>query len=424
MKKLLILGGTRISCEIVRKAKKMGVYTVVTDYYDETKSPAKQIADESFLVSCTDVDAVVSLIKEQNIDGVLVGFNDLLLPYYADICDKAGLPCYGTKKQFEVFIDKKKYKALMREHNVPTIKEYTIDNDDLQKSSEQIDYPVLVKPSDSSGARGITICHNKGEFIDAYEKAMSFSKEKEVLVEEYLDGEEATIFWVFDDGNYNLCGIGNRHVKENQEGVIPLPVGYTYPSRFTKKYQDEVEENTKEMFRSAGIKNGMMFMQAKVKDGTLVVYDIGYRLTGSLEYKNINAVCGYYPLEMMINFALTGKMTDKEVKYDPYFNGLYPYNVSCLVKPGTIAEIKGIEEVKSLPGVIDAVIAHYPGETITEEMRGLLTQITVRVLGTVKNKDELIPTMKKINDLVRVYSTDGIDMRLSGIEDEDIEFVE
>ena len=72
MKKLLILGGTRISCEIVRKAKKMGVYTVVTDYYDETKSPAKQIADESFLVSCTDVDAVVSLIKEQNIDGVLV----------------------------------------------------------------------------------------------------------------------------------------------------------------------------------------------------------------------------------------------------------------------------------------------------------------------------------------------------------------
>ena len=89
-KKLLIMGGMQISCEIVLKAKAMGVYTIVADYYPVEKSPAKRIADKAIEVSVTDVDAVVSVIKEEDVDGVIVGFNDMLLPFYADICKKTG----------------------------------------------------------------------------------------------------------------------------------------------------------------------------------------------------------------------------------------------------------------------------------------------------------------------------------------------
>lgn len=415
-KRLLILGGMRISCEIVRKAKSMGIYTLVADYNKVEDSPGKQIADEAVDLSVTDVEAVVNYVKNNNIDGVFVGFNDMLLPYYAEICASAGLPCYGTKAQFETLIAKDKYKALCRKFNVPTIPEYDVDD-------ENIKYPVLVKPVDSSGSRGITISHNRQELEEAVEKGKRASKTGKVLIERYMDGREVTVFWTFQDGNYYLSGLANRHVKHNQgQDVIPLPVGYTFPSVYLPKYRAEVEEHCKAMFRHLGLKDGMMFMQCKVEDGTCYVYDIGYRLTGSLEYKILERVCGYNPLEMMIFHALTGKMGTESIvdKAIPDFE-TPAFNVSCLCAPGTIKEITGIEEVKAMPEVEDVVIAHAPGETITEQMKGLLAQITVRVLGSVRSKDDLLPVMQKIDNTIKILDAAGNNLLLPGIEYKDIE---
>lgn len=420
-KRILVLGGTRISCEIIRQAKKMGLTVVVADYYPVEKSPGKQIADEHYEVSTIDVDAVVQLIKDKNIDGVITGFSDMLLPYYAEICEKAGLPSYGTKEQFETFIDKRKYKALCRKFNVPTVEEYQIDEKNRGKSD--IKYPVLVKPSDSSGSRGISICSTEDELREAVRKAREFSKTDRVLVERYMTGREVTVFWLFVDGRYYLTAIGNRHVKRNQgDDVIPLPVGYTYPASITPKYRAEIEENAKKMFRYAGIRNGMMFMQCKVEDDTCVVYDIGYRLTGSLEYINLEKSCGYNPLEMLINFAVTGKMTEQNPESLIRPETMKPsFNVSFLAKPGTIAKIEGIDVVKSFPEVSEVVVEHCPGETITENMRGLLAQIAIRVLGTVDRKEQLYDAIHKIEDAISIVSTEGNEMKLVGIDAKDIE---
>ena len=77
-RRLLILGGMRFSCEIVNKSREMGVHTIVADYNKIEDSPGKQIADEDADLSVTDVDAVVAYINKHNIDGVFVGFNDML----------------------------------------------------------------------------------------------------------------------------------------------------------------------------------------------------------------------------------------------------------------------------------------------------------------------------------------------------------
>ena len=414
-KRLLILGGMRISCEIVKKAQEMGVYTLVADYNKIEDSPGKQIADEAVDLSVIDVDAVVKYVKGNRIDGVFVGFNDMLLPFYAEICEKTGLPCYGTKEQFETLIAKDKYKALCRQFGVPTIPEYDIDD-------EHIQYPALVKPVDSSGSRGITICRDRKHLHEALEVANKVSKTSKVLVERYMEGPEITVFWVFQNGNYYLSALANRHVKQNQGSeVIPLPVGYTFPSIYLSKYRAEVEENCKKMFRHLGIRNGMMFMQCKVEDGTCYLYDLGFRPTGSLEYKILNRVCGYDPLEMMIFFALTGKMGEESIasKANPEFE-TPAFNISCLCAPGTIGEIKGIEDVKSMPEVEDVVVAHYPGETITEQMRGLLEQISVRVLGTVESKEKLISVMEIINDTIHIVGLDGRELLLPGVDYKDI----
>jgi len=415
-KRLLILGGMRISCEIVRTARRMGVYTLVADYNKIEDSPGKQIADEAVDLSVIDVDAVVNYVKDNNIDGVFVGFNDMLLPYYAEICEKAGLPCYGTKEQFDTLIAKDQYKALCRQFGVPTIPEYSIDD-------ENIKYPVLVKPVDSSGSRGITICHNRQELEAAVEVGKKASKTGKVLIERYMDGREVTVFWTFQNGNYYLSALANRHVKHNQgNDVIPLPVGYTFPSVFLPKYQQEVEENCKRMFSHLELKDGMMFMQCKVEDGTCYLYDLGFRPTGSLEYKILKRVCGYDPLEMMITHALTGKMGKEDIKdkANPMFSAP-AFNVSCLCAPGTIKAITGIDTVKTFDEVIDAVIAHFPGETITENMRGLLAQITVRVLGAVPTPNDLLPAMQRIDNTIHIIGEKGEELLLPGIEYSDIE---
>ena len=418
--KLLILGGMRISCEIIHKAKSMGIYTIVADYNKIEDSPGKKIADEHFLVSTIDVDEIVKLIKEQEINGVMVGFNDFMLPYYAEICKKSGLPSYGTKEQFDIFTNKGIYKKLCRKYNVPTVEEYSINQILNGKLDDELSFPVLVKPTDSSGAKGITVCQSKETLMAALKKAEVFSHSGQVLVERYVEGKEVTVFWLFIDGKYYLTAIGNRHVKQNQDGVIPLPVGYTFPAAVTQKYCSEIEKNVKNMLGSVGIQNGMMFMQCKVENEKCVVYDIGYRLTGSLEYKLLKEVCGYDPMEMMIRFALTGHMEKDSIadRINPRL-GKYAFNVSVLTKPGRIGKISGIEDILNLPQVIDAVLAHYPGEEITDTMKGLLAQISLRVLGVSDSVETMQKTMLEIQKLIHIESDKGENMILPGIEEAD-----
>lgn len=422
-KRLLILGGSRISCEIVKKAQEMGIYTMVTDWYELEKSPAKQIADKYFMTSTADIPAMVKLIKDEQVDGVITGFTDSVLPYYAQMCEEAGLPSYGTREQFEILTNKKKYKKLCREFGVPVVDEYKIAEEDLEtKKLHNIKYPVLVKPADGSGARGVFICKNKDELLEGYKKALEFSKSKEILVERYIDGKEVTVFYILHDGNIYLSGMGNRHVKHNQDGVIPLPVAYTFPSVHLKEYQKFVDPKVKQMFNSLGMKNGMVFMQCLVEDGECIVYDIGYRLTGSLEYKLMDEICGYNPLEMLIRFALTGQMTEKSIEKIATTNWRkYACNVSFLIKPGVIGQIEGVGDIINIPGVIDAVYAHLKGEKLPKSARGTLRQIVLRVFATASTEEELEKKLNEIYNCLSVISAQGENMLLDGFDSREME---
>ncbi|MBR6159161.1 MAG: hypothetical protein IKQ40_02575, partial [Lachnospiraceae bacterium] len=130
---------------------------------------------------------------------------------------------------------------------------------------------------------------------------------------------------------------------------------------------------------------------------------------------------GYDPMDMMIRFALTGDMGEPDIakKADPYFGGKYAYNVSILCKPGKIARIEGLDEIEALPGVIKAVVAHPEGDEITEKMRGLLAQITIRILGRADSIDDMREEILKIQQLARVISDEGEDMILPGMEGSD-----
>lgn len=411
-KKLLILGGVVLSHEIIKQAKKQGVYVLVTDYLED--SPGKKIADKSFMVSTTDVEGVVKLIKEEKIDGMLTGFIDSMLPYYQKICEKAGLPCYITKEQADITTNKKRFKELCRRFNVPTVEEYEIEYPFALEDIKHINYPVLIKPTDNSGGRGIHICENPEELFRDYKKTLSFSSSKKVLIERYMAAKEASIFYIIQDGEICLSAMADRYVKNSQgKGVIPLPVAYIFPSKHLKKYQETLNSKVIEMFKSIGMQNGMVYIQSFVEDGNCVFYEMGYRLTGSLEYKIISKMNGINPMELMINYALTGSMYEKPIKQliNPNYKE-WGFNITFLAKPGTVGAILGIDEVNSLEQVLDVVPAYNEGDVIPESAVGTLKQVILRVFGTAKTKEEMARLINKIHGLVKVFSKDGNNMLL------------
>ena len=102
-KKLLILAGAGVHNKVVRAAKEMGIYTIVTDYLPD--SPAKKLADEAWMLNITDVDAIVEKCKEEHVDGVMNFCIDPAQKPYYEICKRLNLPCIGTKETFDVLTD-------------------------------------------------------------------------------------------------------------------------------------------------------------------------------------------------------------------------------------------------------------------------------------------------------------------------------
>ena len=108
-------------------------------------------------------------------------------------------------------------------------------------------------------------------------------------------------------------------------------------------------------------------------------------------------------------------------KADPYLKGKYSYNVSVLCKPGKVAHIQGLEEIRKLPGVFSAIVAHPEGDTITQAMKGRLAQITVRILGRADDIESMKKEMLEIQRLAHVISDKGEEMMLPGLEESDFE---
>ena len=161
-KKLLVLGGGATSMEIVNAAHALGIYVIVTDYYDTNRSPAKLIADEYWNESINDYDKLCTLIKEKEVNGIITGFTDSYLLPYQHLCELTGLPCYASKGVFELTMDKARFKHLCRENCVTVIPEYNRASftPEMISSSNK----VIIKPIDNSGSRGVILCESPEDY--------------------------------------------------------------------------------------------------------------------------------------------------------------------------------------------------------------------------------------------------------------------
>ena len=404
-KRILLLGGTSISRQIVYAAHELNYDVYVTDYFED--SPCKKIAEKNFMVSCTDVDRVVQLIKEEHIDGVIMGYADVLMSSYVQICEKAGLPCYANLHAIEVTSNKADFKKLCRNFDIPVVPEYSIED----VENENVVYPLIVKPVDNSGARGIYICHDKTEFDKFYPQALQFSPQKHVLIERFMNGREATIFYYLHKGEIYLLGIGDRHMLKFSDHFLQLPIGYTFPSVNQQDFLKVENANIKRMFKSLNMNEGMVFMQCFNENGTFIVYEMGYRLTGSLEHHLMEYAYGFNHLKAMLQYAVGEEVDVKPIQSTNLGNAILA-NVTLLLSEGIIDHYEGMDEVRNMPGVLHIHESYPVGQAIDESVMGKLAQVGIRVLLHAENRKQLLERMDLVKNTLKVISTDNNDMIL------------
>lgn len=404
-KKLLILAGKPIgSVDIVNYAKSLGCYVIVCDYLSKEQSPAKQFADECWEYSTADVDLIVERAGKEGVNAVFTGVHEFNIARCQEICEKLNLPFYVDKQTMINAANKSYYKNILAKFGITLIPQYKIEDKKI--------YPVLLKPVDGSGAYGLKICNSNEELRENLPKALKFSAKGEVLIEQYIkEKEEITTVYIIKDGIPYLASVADRIVKYFDNSVIPLPIQYLWNSKYLDLWKTTVDEKMKKAIQFMNLQNGMLFIQSIVKDKIIMPYDIGFRLSGTQEHVILESVCGYNPLKLLVDYALTGKFGDETLKekINPHFD-CAAAQITFLVKPATISKFEGIEEVEKMPQVIRVIKNKQEGETIPNSAFGTLNQVALRIFVKEQTSEKLNELIDYIRKQIKIISNNNEDI--------------
>ena len=413
---LLELGTSVGSVDIVRYAKSQGAYVIVTDYLLPEKSEAKRWADETAMISTTDVDTLVQFAKDKHVNGVFCGVSEVNLVSVCKIAEALSLPCYFTIDQWEKLENKSNFNKLCREFNIPVAKKYELNYpiENCKQELCDIEYPVIVKPVDRSAAIGIHICYCEEELIAAYQDAYEKSFVHEVIVEDYIVGDEFSAAYTFIDGNFALSSMGDKYLNRDQTGFIPLPEAYVYPSKNLCYFNKHVNNNIINMMKSIGLKNGTAFFQGVTDGKKIALFEAGLRMGGTALYRFIRQINGINILELLVDYAMTGKIEADISLEDASFKGKRTCLLSLLNSGGVIGSIEGVELASAIEGVVETVVRYREGDTIKKS--GTLKQSHIRFFVIRNSAEDLAKTISKIQEYVKVYDIDGNNMLLSKFE--------
>lgn len=407
-KKILILGGSALMIDPVIKAKAMGLYTIVTDWHELEKSPAKQIADEYWTISLMDYEALAAKIKEENVSGILTGFTDDYLLAYQHLCKVTGLPCYATKEVFEKTMDKSRFKQMCREHGVPIIPEYKLN--DFIPSCITASNKVIIKPVDSSGSRGVILCEKPEDFDNCLQYALSFSKKKQVVIEKYMEMDSISISYIVQDGNLSLSTTDDRYVHKAPSGSSVTCLSL-YPSKYTDVYLKKMDAKVRNMYEKAGLRNGPVSIQFFTDGIDFYAMEMGHRLTGGQHYIYTKYENDISVLERLIYFSITGRMADYCIaEHDnPRFKHTYCH-LFILGKEGKIARMEGRDFLDNLPEAIHVEWMKNVNDTVGIDGTG--RQKVVGLHLKVDNMNQLHNVIRQIQGNFHIYDEDGNDLTL------------
>ena len=412
-KKLLILAGNAVHRKLVRAAKALGVYTIVTDYLSPEESPAKYEADEYWMISTGDTEALAQKCIVEHVEGVLAFAIDTVQYHYLWLCERLNLPCYGTKRQFDIMTNKRLFKDFCVENGVDVIPEYT-----LQDAEEgKIKYPVLVKPTDSRGSRGQTICYGYEDLMAAIDVAAAESKDGGYLIERYMAGahDMALAYTVINKTPY-LVKICDRYVGTHEDRLDRQQIASILPSNYTDTYIAAIGPKVEKMITALDMSFGPVTLQGFIEGERMYMYDPGLRFPGTDFDVVLKKATGFDLMSSYVHFALTGDIGSC------YGNPIHSFRYGgkvCLImsvaaRAGKLCSMKGLDELSRREDVLSVSLYHLIGDQIPAS--GDIRQRVVEFCCLLPDKMAVKEFIKTVYNTLKIEDEDGRDMIISKLK--------
>lgn len=308
-----MLGGSTSQICAIKKAQEMGHYVIICDYLPD--NPGQYVADEFYQVSTTDKEAVLELAKDLNLDAVVCYASDPAAPTAAYVCEKLGFPT-NPYESVMILSNKDSFRKYLKENDffVPEMGSYC-DYNEMVADIAKFTFPVMVKPVDCSGSKGINKIYNESELKFAYEDAMKYSRCKRIIVEEYVQkkGYQVSGDGFTVDGVLKFRCFGNEFYSDN--GIKEyVPLGECWPSVLSKEIQNKIHSELQRLITSLGMKTGAYNIEVIMdQNDNVFILELGARNGGSLIPQITQYATGVDMVEYTIKAALGEDCSDLQM---------------------------------------------------------------------------------------------------------------
>ena len=353
MHRLVIVGSSIEFIRLVQMAREKGIYTIVCDGYKD--GPAKAYADKAYDIDVRDEHAIAKMCIEEKADGIVGSFSDLLFEQITKAAELAGLRWYAKTDMLDVYRDKSTQKALLKELGIRVPENRLLSEDFSETDLEGMRFPLVIKPVDGYGSRGIFVVHDTEELGQLFARVNAAGSGTKVLCEEYSQGPEYNMMsWLYDGVVYPLS-IADRE-KNPQKGTdIPSDNRNVYPSVTVREVFEEARGILQKFADRTGQKEGALSMQFFHTPGGIEVCEIAGRLLG-YEHELITYSGGLDIEKLLLDYVYDPEEAGRTLKnYDARSGKIYAV-LYFFTEPGSvIADQKEAKElIASLPDILQA----------------------------------------------------------------------
>ena len=391
MKKLMILGAGIYQVPLIKKAKEMGLQTLVVSVPGEY--PGFQYADRVFLLDTRDCEGIYQAAREEQIDGICTSGTDVAVVTIGYVCEKMGLPGIPCEAA-QIVTDKALMKEAFQKKQVRAARYHKVFSaKEAEEAAQEIGFPVIVKRVDSSGSRGILKVSKREDVESAFREAVSGSRVPYVLVEEVLGGREIGVDGFVQDGKLVFLAPHEKFVYQGEK--ITVPMGHGFPLQEDVKTLEEISRQMQLAVEAAGMDQCPVNADVFVRDQKAWIVEIGGRTGATCIPELIGIHYGFDFYEKMIRNALGEPVSFEEREHTPCMAKL-------LVSPrgGKITDIdhEGIRKIRE-EGV--EVQLDYPvGHSVSAMENG--TDRIGHVIARTKREEELDEVIQRVEKCIEI----------------------
>lgn len=406
-KTAIVLGGTIPHCDLIRQLKDRGYYTILVDYYDNP--PAKEFADMHIKESTLDEDKVLAIAQQYNADLTISGCVDQANKTACYVLEKMGQH-YPYSYQKASDITAKSYmKRVMLQNNIPTAKyisvEHEIDMDVVNNlEAYGLQYPVMVKPTDSNSANGVKRAVNKQELEQYLKEALQISRTTRAIIEEYMTGSEISAYCYILNHKAKLLLSAERICVTEGDNKTIRNYATIAPARISPAAALKAEQIAEQIASACEIDNTPFFFQGMVSGDEVKVIEFAPRVAGGISFKTIKENTGFDDISAVIDSYL-GLEPPMNTWHEPE----YIYTANTIYATDCVfSHMEGVEELKSQGVVEDLLLAKTPGMSIDSHSDSASRVGLFTVRG--KDMDEVLEKLKEVYNTMKVIDDKGNDV--------------